>query len=139
MAHRQAPVARSGLWDSFRTLLCSWWHADRIRTSPTTGRILALHTGDRFLLLNQIWTVTWRDIKCRESSASVRLGIRCESEQQTAELICGATDVVSTRTEPAGLRINNRIIPIWNEDFSLLPSSTVKETAVGSNESIPSR
>ena len=93
--------------------------------------MLALHPGDRFLLLNQIWTVTSRDIKCRESSASVRLGIRCESEQQTAELICRATEGVSTRTEPAGLRINDRIVPIWDEDFSLLPSSTLEETAVG--------
>ena len=93
--------------------------------------MLALHPGDRFLLLNQIWTVTSRDIKCRESSASVRLGIRCESEHQTGELICGATDVVSTRMEPAGLRINDRIIPIWDDDFSLLPSSTLEETTVG--------
>ncbi len=131
MAHRSSPVARAGLWGSFRILLQAWWRADRIRTSPTTGRILALHTGDRFLLLNQIWTVTSRDIKCRESSASIRLGIRCESEPQTAELICGATDAVSTRTEPAGLRINDRIIPIWDEDFSLLPSNTLEETAVG--------
>lgn len=130
MAHQQSPVARYGLWDSFRTLLQSWWRADRIRTAPTTGRMLALHPGDRFLLLNQIWTVTSRDIKCRESSARVRLGICCESEQQTAELICGATDVVSTRTEPAGLRINGQIVPIWDDDFSLLPSSTLEETAV---------
>ena len=129
MAHRQSPVARYGLWDSFRTLLQSWWRADRIRTSPTTGRMLALHPGDRFLLLNQIWTVTSRDIKCHESAARVRLGIRCESEPQTAELICGASDVVSTRTEPAGLRINGRIVPIWDDDFSLLPSNKVDETA----------
>jgi hypothetical protein len=87
--------------------------------------MLALHPGDRFLLLNQIWTVTSRDIKCHESAARVRLGIRCESEHQTAELICGATDVVSTRTEPAGLRINGQIVPIWDDDFALLPSSTV--------------
>lgn len=79
--------------------------------------------------MNQIWTVTSRDIKCRESSASVRVGILCESEHQTAELICRATDVVSTRVEPAGLRINGRIIPIWDEDFSLLPSGKVEETA----------
>lgn len=129
MAHRQSPVARSGLWGAFRTLLQSWWRTDRIRTSPTTGRILALHTGDRFLLMNQIWTVTSRDIKCCESSARVRLGIRCESEHQAAELIGGATDVVSSRTEPAGLHINGRTIPIWDEDFSLLPSNAVEGVA----------
>ena len=123
MAHRQSPVARYGLWDSFRTLLQSWWRADRIRTSPTTGRMLALHPGDRFLLLNQIWTVTSRDIKCSESAASVRLRILCESENQTAELICGATVTVSVHTQPAGLRIDGRIIPIWDEDFSLLSSN----------------
>jgi hypothetical protein len=89
-----------------------------------------LHTGDRFLLLNQIWTVTSRDVKCRESSANVRLEIRCESEPQTAELICGATEVVSNRAEPAGLRINDQIIPIWDEDFSLLASNASRETAV---------
>ena len=129
MAHRPSEVARHGLWGSFRTLLQSWWRTDRIRTSPTTGRILALQTGDRFLLLNQIWTVTSRDIKCRESSANIRLEISSESENQTAELICGATDVVSARLEPAGLRINGRIVPIWDEDFSLLPSNIVEETA----------
>ena len=123
MAHRQSPVARYGLWDSFRTLLQSWWRADRIRTSPTTGRMLALHPGDRFLLMNQIWTVTSRDIKCSESAASVRLRILCESENQTAELICGASVTVSVHTQPAGLRIDGRIIPIWDEDFSLLSSN----------------
>ena len=123
MAHLPSPVASSGLWGSFRTLLQSWWRADRIRTSPTTGRMLALHPGDRFLLLNQIWTVTSRDIKCSESAASVRLRILCESENQTAELICGATVTVSVHTQPAGLRIDGRIIPIWDEDFSLLSSN----------------
>ena len=124
MSERTSAVARHGLWESFRSLLQSWWQTDRIRTSPTTGRMLALHTGDQFLMLNQIWTVTSRDIKCRESSASVRLGIICESENQTAELILGTSDVASVQAQPAGLRIDGRIIPIWDEDFSLLPSNT---------------
>ena len=129
MAERSSTAARNVLWESFRSLLQSWWRVDRIRTAPTTGRMLALHPGDRFLLLNQIWTVTSRDIKCHESAARVRLGIRCESEHQIAELICRASDVVSTRTEPAGLRINGQIVPIWDDDFSLLPSNKVDETA----------
>ena len=85
--------------------------------------MLALHTGDRFLLLNQIWIVTSRDIKCRESSAHVRLEIRSETENRTAELICGASNVLSARLEPAGLRIDERIIPIRDEDISILASS----------------
>lgn len=129
MAHRSSSVARSGLWTSFRNLLQSWWFADRIRTSPISGRVLALHTGDRFLLLNQIWIVTSRDVRCRESLASVRLRIRCESEPRSAELICETTDVVSSRNESVGLRINGRMVPVWDEDFSLLPSSSSEETA----------
>ncbi len=122
VAERSSTVVRNGLWGSFRTLLQSWWRIDRIRTSPTTGRMLALHAGDRFLLLNQIWIVTSRDIKCCESSTGVRLGIRSETENQTAELICGTSDTISTRLQPAGLRIDGQIIPVWDEDFSLLPS-----------------
>jgi hypothetical protein len=85
--------------------------------------MLALHTGDQFLLRNQIWTVTSRDIKCSEFAASVRLRILCESENQTAELICGASVTVSIHTQPACLRIDDRLIPIWDEDFSLLSSN----------------
>lgn len=87
--------------------------------------MLALQAGDQFLLWNQIWTVTSRDIKCRESAASVRLRILCESENQAAELICGASEAASVHSQPAVLRIDGRIIPIWDEDFSLLSSHTV--------------
>jgi hypothetical protein len=85
--------------------------------------MLALKTGDRVLLRDRIWIVTSRDIKCRESSAHVRLEIRSESENQSAELICGASNVLSARLEPAGLRIDEWIIPIRDEDVSLLPST----------------
>ena len=123
MTEPPSTAIRYGLSGAIRTLLRAWWGSDRIRTSPTTGRMLALHTGDRFLLLNQIWIVTSRDIKCRESSAHVRLEIRSETENQTAELICGASNVLSARLEPAGLRIDERIIPIRDEDISILASS----------------
>ena len=123
MARLTSIAGQHGLWKSLRTLLRAWWGSDRIRTYPTTGRMLALHTGDRFLLLDRIWIVTCRDIKCRESSAHVRLEIRSESENQTAELICGASNVRSARLEPAGLRIDERIIPIWDEDISILASN----------------
>lgn len=123
MAEPPSIAIRHGLSGAIRTLLRAWWGSDRIRTSPTTGRMLALHTGDRFLLLNQIWIVTSRDIKCRESSAHVRLEIRSETENRTAELICGASNVLSARLEPAGLRIDERIIPIRDDDISILASS----------------
>lgn len=123
MAEPPSIAIRHGLSGAIRTLLRAWWGSDRIRTSPTTGRMLALKTGDRFLLLDRIWLVTCRDIKCRESSAHVRLEIRSESENQTAELICGASNVLSARPEPAGLRIEERIIPIWDEDVSILTSN----------------
>ena len=123
MAEPPSIAIRHGLSGAIRTLLRAWWGSDRIRTSPTTGRMLALKTGDRFLLLDRIWIVTCRDIKCRESSAHVRLEIRSESENQTAELICGASNVLSARLEPAGLRIDERIIPIWDEDISILASN----------------
>jgi hypothetical protein len=93
--------------------------------------MLALKTGDRFLLLDRIWIVTCRDIKCRESSTRVRLEIRSESENQTAELICGASNLLSTRLEPAGLRIDEQIIPIWDEDVSILaPNLTAAKATV---------
>ncbi len=123
MAEPPPAVIRYGLSGAIRTLLRAWWGSDRIRTSPTAGRMLALKTGDRFLLRDRIWIVTSRDIKCRESSAHVRLEIRSESENQSAELICGASNVLSARLEPAGLRIDEWIIPIRDEDVSLLPST----------------
>ena len=119
-----ANVGPHGLWESLRTLLRAWWGSDRIRTFPTTGRILALRPGDRFLLMDQIWTVTLRDIKCGESTARVRLGISSEIENESAELIVDASDVRSAGVEPARLRIDGRMIPVWDVDFSLLPSNT---------------
>ena len=123
MAEPPPTAIRHGLLGAMRILLRAWWGSDRIRTSPTTGRMLALKTGDRFLLRDRIWIVTSRDIKCCESSAHVRLEIRNESENQSAELICGAKNVLSAPLEPAGLRIDDRIIPIRDEDISILASN----------------
>ena len=131
MARLTSIAGQHGLWKSLRTLLRAWWGSDRIRTYPTTGRMLALHTGDRFLLLNQIWTVMHRDVKCGHSTAKVRLGISSETEKLSAELIVEASDVVSVRLKPAGLRIDGRMIPVWDADISILTSNlTAAKTTV---------
>lgn len=115
---------RHGLWDSLRTLLQAWWGSDRIRTSPTTGRILALRPGDRFLLMDQIWIVTFRDIKCRDSSARLRLRISSETRDQTAELNITASGVDAKRSEPAVLQIDDQIVPVWDAEICILPSKS---------------
>jgi hypothetical protein len=121
MARPTAIASQHGLWDSLRTLLQAWWGSDRIRTSPTTGRILALRPGDRFLLMDQIWIVTFRDVKCRDSSARLRLGISSETRNQTAELNLRASGVDAKRTEPAVLQIDDQIVPVWDAEISILP------------------
>jgi hypothetical protein len=124
MARLTAISGQYGLWDSLRTLLQVWWGSDRIRTSPTTGRILALRPGDRFLLMDQIWIVTFRDIKCRDSSARVRLGISSETRNQTAELNLRASGVDAKCAEPAILQIDDQIVPVWDAEISILPSNS---------------
>jgi hypothetical protein len=124
MARLTAISGQHGFWDSLRTLLQAWWGSDRIRTSPTTGRILALRPGDRFLLMDQIWTVTFRDIKCRDSSTRVRLGISSETRNQTAELNLRASGIDAKHAEPAILQIDDQIVPVWDAEISILPSNS---------------
>lgn len=130
MARLTSLVGENGLWESLRALLQAWWGSDRIRTFPTTGRILALRTGDRFLLMEQIWTVTFRDIKCHESLARVRLGLSAETHKEVVELFMNTSGLRATQPETAGLRIDGKMIPVRDEDISLLPSkiSTRMET-----------
>ena len=124
MVKLTAIASEHGLWDSLRTLLQAWWGSDRIRTSPTTGRILALRPGDRFLLMDQIWIVMFRDIKCRDSSARVRLGISSETRNQTAELNLRASGVNAKRVEPAILQVDDQIVPVWDAEISILLSNS---------------
>jgi hypothetical protein len=131
MARLTALASHYGLWDSLRTLLQAWWGSDRIRTSPATGRLLALRPGDRFLLMDQIWIVTFRDIKCRDSSVRVRLGIRSETSNQTAEFNLRASGVDAKRSEPAVLQIDDQIVPVWDAEICILPlKSFAEETTV---------
>jgi hypothetical protein len=81
--------------------------------------------------MDQIWIVTFRDIKCRDSSVRVRLGISSETSNQTAEFNLRASGVDAKRSEPAVLQIDDQIVPVWDAEICILPSkSFAEETTV---------
>jgi hypothetical protein len=74
--------------------------------------------------MDQIWIVTFRDIKCRDSSARVRLGISSETRSQTAELDLRASGIDAKHAEPAILQIDDQIVPVRDAEISILPSNS---------------
>ncbi|KAA1261377.1 hypothetical protein LF1_39240 [Rubripirellula obstinata] len=47
---------------TIRDLIAAWYYTDRIRVSPTTGRLLALQVGDRFVIRGESYEVLRREV-----------------------------------------------------------------------------
>ena len=46
----------------FCELIASWMRSDQIRVAPTTGRLLSLQVGDRFVLRDEAYVVQSREV-----------------------------------------------------------------------------
>ncbi len=99
-------------------LFCSWFHIDRIRMSPTEGRLLSLQPGQRILLRQQVYAV------CGPAAADPvdrqLLTIRLESDEGSASLdVQRASD---GRFRSARLLDEcGRFTDIFDDDVDLLP------------------
>jgi hypothetical protein len=53
---------------SFLGLIAAWYRSDRIRVSPTTGRLLRIQVGDRLVIRGELYRVAQRDIQETQNS-----------------------------------------------------------------------
>ena len=54
-------------FNSLRELVVAWHQSDRVRISPSTGRLLRLEPGDRFVFRGESFTVTARVVQQTET------------------------------------------------------------------------
>ncbi|MEP3479248.1 MAG: hypothetical protein ABJZ55_08380 [Fuerstiella sp.] len=59
-------------------LLAAWWKIDRIRVSPTTGRLLSLRHGDHILLQDRLFDV--QQVDSTSEACFVSYTLACESQ-----------------------------------------------------------
>ena len=104
-------------------LLRSWYAVDRVRVSPTAGRLLGLRADDRVLIRDDVFTVV-----SRQSIASrdgIQLAYQLESDDGAADLEV-KSDSSCTR-HPAELRTKNGTTTIYEDEIVELQRSV--ETA----------
>ena len=87
---------------SIRQLVNTWTAVDRIRISPTEGRLLNLTVGQKILIQDQLYLITCRDARSethqirivyhlRYAGVQGTLSVRscCQSGKTTGQLRCG--------------------------------------------------
>ncbi len=62
---------------SLRDLVAAWWMTDRVRISPSTGRLLGLRPGDRFVFRCESFLIVGKAI--RETAMGHELVYQVES------------------------------------------------------------
>lgn len=72
------------IWQSVLQLLRSWYTVDRVRVSPTAGRLLSLRVDDRILIRGDVFTVVNRQTVA--SRDGIRLAYQLASEDGRARL-----------------------------------------------------
>lgn len=72
------------LLHSVLQLLQSWYAVDRVRVSPTAGRLLGLRADDRVLIRDNVFTVVSRQTIA--SQEGVRLTYQLKSDDGAADL-----------------------------------------------------
>ena len=72
------------IWQSILQLLRSWYSVDRVRVSPTAGRLLSLRVDDRILIRGEVFTVVRR--KTTASRGEFRLVYGLDSCDGKAKL-----------------------------------------------------
>ncbi len=81
----------------FCKLIASWMRSDQIRVAPTTGRLLSLQVGDRFVLRDEAYVVQSREVDDVDSPEIViyELGSSCGRRRlcvdvlQVHDVACG--------------------------------------------------
>jgi hypothetical protein len=104
-------------------LLRSWYAVDRVRVSPTAGRLLSLRADDRVLIRDDVFTVVSRQTIA--SRDGIQLAYQLESDDGAADLEVNS-DSSCTR-QPAELKTKHGTTTIYEDEVVELGRSV--ETA----------
>ena len=100
-------------------IMASWYRNDRIRVSPTSGRLLQLQEGDSILLLNNFYRVNQR--RLFHGGVATEIVYHLENDDVQAELqvknqfvgCCGITARLLTKSSS---------VEVFEDDVAMLPS-----------------
>ena len=100
------------LFQSVLQLLRSWYTVDRVRVSPTAGRLLSLQVDDRILIRGDLFTVVKRQTTA--SRGGIRLAYQLESDGGGARL--SVESATSGTSHVSELRTNNGSASIYEDE-----------------------
>lgn len=98
-------------------LVAAWFSRDRVRVSPTTGRLLGLAPGDRLLLLCDLYQIAERIV------IGGRVVYRLQGADADAELIVQVPeDANALQASPTKgvLRLAGQERMVWDDDVVVL-------------------
>ena len=107
---------------SLQQLVVAWHQTDRVRISPSTGRLLGLKPGDRFVFRGESFAVTTRVVQQNETShelffevaSSLGDGKLSVVRDRVTEQITGALEVPTLNLSI----FDSDIIPLRGSEFS---------------------
>lgn len=89
----------SQLLSSIFSVLHAWWMTDRIRVPESSGRLLTLQPGKRFVCHGRVWFVMTREVKCQDGAAWVKYRLHADGD-------CSAGDSSAADLEVAELLLS---------------------------------
>lgn len=104
------------LMNPIRSLFESWHSVDRIRISPSEGRLLRLAVGDTFVLFDSLYTVEQRRVETCGDGYSVMYALS-NSAGDCAQL---SVDTTESQESSARLFRCNSDVSVFDSDVSIL-------------------
>ncbi len=106
---------------SLRDLAAAWWMTDRVRISPSSGRLLGLRPGDRFVFRGESFTVVARSVQ--PTATGHELVYRVESSLGDGSLVV-ARDALANTTF-GEVQLPTRCFPIFDSDIVISRDSDI--------------
>lgn len=109
-----------------RSLFESWHSVDRIRISPSEGRLLRLAVGDTFVLFDSLYTVEQRRVESFGDGYNVVYAL-LDPAGEVAQLLVDAT---ASQTSVGRLVSGSSDVFVYESDVTMLR----KDSDLGSSE-----
>lgn len=99
-----------------------WWTVDRIRISPSAGRLRALTVGDCVQIRDGIYTVVDRQVPADRSCRTVQYSLT-DLRKQAAVLI--VTSSINEGSATGELRAEGTAITVFDDDVVMMKQAMV--------------
>ena len=101
-------------------LIASWMRSDQIRVSPTTGRLLGLQAGDRFVLRGDAYVVQSREVDDLDSTKQLVYELsssrgRCRLAVDVSQVLATASGQIVSETGDS--------MTVFDDDVAMLAAA----------------